>query len=331
MGEPRVSASPSVSDADADRSSGDSGGTASPLGRALVLMGDMWSVRIVLAIFRGNRRFQDLCAELNISDPVLARRLRALVEDGVCLTREYQSKPPRNEYLLTDAGLDLWRVMIAMWVWDRTWAGPQHRDAGTRLRHTTCGALTSPVFGCGHCGAIGLTARDVLGTVDDRLLMDVTSRRSRRSPAMSSPIDSAGVLGDRWSTLILSDAFMGSRRFGEFQARLEVSPVTLSDRLNLFVDTQMLSRESVSTGARRQEYRLTPKGLDFFSVTAMINDWAARWLSDDGQSGLSLVHGSCGTTLQPRFTCNTCNDELERREIAIVGRVPDAPVPSVGR
>lgn len=308
----------------------DSGGTASPLGRALVLMGDMWSVRIVLAIFRGKRRFQDLREELNISDPVLSRRLRGLVEDGVCLTREYQVNPPRNEYLLTEAGLDLWRVMIAMWVWDRTWAGPQHRDAGTRLRHTTCGATTSPVFGCGHCGAIGLTARDVRGTVDDRLLMDVASRRSRRSPAMSSPIDAAGVLGDRWSTLILSDAFMGSRRFGDFQTRLGVSPVTLSDRLNLFVDTQMLSRESVSEGARRQEYRLTPKGLDFFSVTAMINDWAMRWLSDDGQSGLSLVHGSCGATLEPRFTCNTCNEQLERREVVIARRATDSSAPGLG-
>ena len=297
--------------------------SASPLGRALVLMGDMWSIRIVREIFTGTRRFQDLRDALDISDPVLSRRLRGLVEDGVCLTREYQTKPPRREYLLTDAGLDLWRVMTAIWVWDRTWAGSRHRESGTRLRHTICGAMASPVFGCGHCGAIGLTARDVVGSVDDRLLMDVTGRRSRRSPAMTTPIDAAGVLGDRWSTMILSDALMGSRRFGDFLSRLEISPVTLTDRLNLFVETQMLSRESVSTGSRRQEYRLTPKGLDFFSVTAMINDWAARWLSDDGQSGLSLVHTSCAATLEPRFTCNTCNQELRRTDVEIVSPVAD--------
>lgn len=290
-------------------------GTSSPLGRALVLMGDMWSVRIVREIFGGTRRFQDLRTTLGISDPVLSRRLQGLVADGVCLTRPYQAKPPRHEYLLTDAGLDLWRVMLAMWSWDRTWAGPDHRDAGTRVRHLPCGALTTPIFGCGRCGAIGLTARDVLGSVDDRLLRDVTSRRSRRSPAMSSPIDAAGVLGDRWSTMILSDALLGSRRFGDFQERLGISPVTLTDRLHLFVQTQLMSRESVSTGARRQEYRLTPKGLDLFSVTTMINHWAQRWLSDDGESGLSLVHASCGEPLRPRFTCNTCNQELERREV----------------
>lgn len=289
--------------------------TASPLGRALVLMGDMWTVRLVRAIFNGQRRFQDLRDSLNISDPVLSRRLRSLVDDGLLQTRAYQSNPPRHEYLLTDAGIDLWRVMIALWTWDRTWAGPHHRDSDVLLRHRACGNFTRPVFGCGHCGAIGLTARDVEGRVDERLLLDVVSRRSRRSPVISGPIDAAGVLGDRWSTLILSDALMGSRRFSEFQAHLRISPVTLTHRLELFVETGMLSRESVATGGKRQEYRLTPKGIDFFSVTATINSWASRWLADDGQTGLSLTHLVCGAELEPQFTCNSCNGVLVRQEI----------------
>lgn len=296
--------------------------TASPLGRALVLMGDMWTVRLVRAIFTEQRRFQDLRVSLSISDPVLSRRLRSLVDDGLLFTRAYQSHPPRHEYLLTESGIDLWRVMIALWTWDRTWAGPNHRDAGMRLRHHTCGNSTRPVFGCGHCGAIGLTARDVKGSVDARLLLDVVSRRSRRSPAITGPIDASGVLGDRWSTLILSDALMGSRRFSEFQSHLKISPVTLTYRLELFVETGMLSRESVSTGGKRQEYRLTPKGIDFFSVTATINSWAAQWLADDGQSGLSLTHTACGAELEPQFTCNSCNGVLTRPEISFEG--PDA-------
>ena len=105
-------------------------GSASPLGRALVLMGDMWTVRLVRAVFADQRRFQDLRDALAISDPVLSRRLRGLVGDGLLTTREYQLKPPRSEYLLTEAGLDLWRVMVALWTWDRTWAGPHHPDAG---------------------------------------------------------------------------------------------------------------------------------------------------------------------------------------------------------
>ncbi|MCD9199861.1 winged helix-turn-helix transcriptional regulator [Aeromicrobium wangtongii] len=306
-----------------DVGAGEVEGTASPLGRALVLLGDMWTVRIVRAIFAEQRRFQDLRDSLRISDPVLSRRLRALVDDGLLHTRAYQSNPPRHEYLLTEAGIDLWRVMIALWTWDRTWAGGHHRDAALRLRHHACGHSTRPVFGCGSCGAIGLTARDVKGVVDDRLLLDVVSRRSRRSTAMSGPIDASGVLGDRWSTLILSDALMGSRRFSEFQSHLKISPVTLTQRLELFVETGMLTRESVTAGGRRQEYRLTPKGIDFFSVTATINSWAARWLSEDGESGLSLTHLACGAELDPQFTCNSCNKPLVRREIGFEGPEED--------
>lgn len=297
----------------------DARGSASPLGHALVLMGDMWTVRIVRSIFLGQRRFQDLRDSLEVSDPVLSRRLRSLVGDGILTTRVYQPNPPRHEYLLTDAGMDMWRVMIAIWGWDRTWAGPHHRDAGIELRHLVCGKTMRPVFGCGHCAAIGLTARDMRGSVEDRLLHDVTDRRSRRSPAVSSPIDASGVLGDRWSTMLLSDALMGTRRFSDFQTRLRVSPVTLTDRLALFVEAGMMTRESVSAGAKRQEYRLAPKGIDFFSVTATINSWAQQWLSEDGQSGLSLVHLACEHELEPRFTCNTCNGALARHEVVFEG------------
>ncbi|MDV8067456.1 helix-turn-helix domain-containing protein [Rhodococcus sp. IEGM 1366] len=282
----------------------------SALGRALVTLGDMWTVRILRSVFLGTRRFQELRDELDISDPVLSRRLRNLVEAGLLERVRYQTNPTRHEYLPTESGTDLWRIMVAIWAWDRTWASPRHRDAHIELTHQACGHQAQPIFGCGHCGAIGLTARDVRGSVDDRLLLDVRSERSRRSPVMSTPIDASEVLGDRWSTLVLSDALTGSHRFGDFQDRINISPVTLTDRLNLFVETGLMSREAISSGARRQEYRLTPKGLDIFSVFATINSWARQWLSENGSTGLSLTHISCGSELEPRFTCNTCNGVL---------------------
>ena len=288
---------------------------SSPIGHALVLIGDMWTVRIVRAIFRGTRRFQDLRDELNISDPVLARRLRSLIEDGVLATKIYSTNPPRSEYLLTEAGVDLWQVMIAMWTWDRTWTGPEHPLAGTTLKHLVCGSATRPVFGDRSCGAIGLTARDVTATVDEQVLLEATDRRSRRSPALRNPIDSAGVLGDRWSTLILADALMGSRRFSDFQARLGVSPVTLTRRLALFVEVGLFTHDIARDGGRRRIYTLTPKAIDFYSVFAAINRWAEKWQSEDGESGLRFEHRSCGNRLDPGFTCNACNKTLERQEV----------------
>jgi DNA-binding HxlR family transcriptional regulator len=288
---------------------------SSPIGHALVLIGDMWTVRIVRAIFRGSRRFQDLRDRLNISDPVLARRLRSLIDDGVLEQRSYSTNPPRSEYFLTEAGVALWQVMIAMWAWDRTWTGPDHELAGSELRHLTCGRSTRPVFGDRACGAIGLTARDVTASVDERVLLEATDRRSRRSPVPRSPIDSAGVLGDRWSTLILADALMGSHRFSDFQTKLGVSPVTLTRRLALFVEVGLFSHDIARDGGRRRVYTLTPKAIDFYSVFAAINRWAENWQSEDGESGLRFVHRACGQRLDPCFTCNACNQVLERNEV----------------
>lgn len=293
---------------------------ASPLGRALNLLGDMWTLRIVMLLFVGRRRFQDLREGLSISDPVLSRRLNSLVDSGILYTREYQNNPPRHEYLLTESGLDLWQVLVSLWVWDRRWAGYQHRDADTRMRHLTCGHVIRPVFGCGACGAIGVTIHDAAGKIDDNLLHDTDHRRSRRSPAMTTPIDGSEVLGDRWSIFLLSDAFTGTRRFNDFQARLNISPVTLTQRLATFTEAGLMTRNSVA-GGKRQEYRLTPKAFDFFDVTTTINFWAARRLSDDGHSGLSLTHIACEQELEPRFTCNACNVALERDTIRFEGTI----------
>ncbi|MFZ2175934.1 MAG: helix-turn-helix domain-containing protein, partial [Rhodococcus sp. (in: high G+C Gram-positive bacteria)] len=69
-------------------------------------------------------------------------------------------------------------------------------------------------------------------------------------------MDSTSVLADRWSIFILSAALQGIRRFNEFQDVLgSISPVTLADRLTVFVENGMLARVPVADGARRQEYR----------------------------------------------------------------------------
>lgn len=288
---------------------------AAPLGRALLLVGDFWTVQILQAVFVGRRRFQDIRDDLDISDPVLSRRLGALVADGVLRTSPYQERPVRHEYLLTDSGKDLWRVMVALWGWDRTWRGTPHRLAGVSLRHLSCGTTVTPVLGCEHCGTIGVTARDVTGTAEDRLLADLTQRRGRRSTVASEVLNSTSILGDRWSILVLSDALMGSRHFTEFRDRLDISPVTLNARLTSFVARGVMARVSMEAGAKRQVYKLTPMGLDFFSVTSMINNWAQTWLSEDGKSGLTLQHIACGHEFRPRFTCNLCHRPLGRDEV----------------
>lgn len=284
--------------------------TSSALGHALILAGDKWNLQIIRAVFDGAERFAHLRDELGISDAVLSHRLSRLTGDGILYAHRYSIAPPRNEYRLTDLGNDLWPTLVALWSWDRHWAP---RPPG-HLRHLACGHLVSPVFGCAGCAAIGVTARDVRTEVDAPLLVDVTDRRSRRTVKDDAPeTDSTSVLADRWSTFLLAAALEGNRRFGDFQARLgSISPVTLTDRLARFVDNGMLVRTPITDGARRQEYRTTPKSLDFFPVFATLNVWAALHLSADGRSGLTVVHRPGNHLLEPQYTCNACNAVLHR-------------------
>src|SRR5699024_7295798 len=136
---------------------------------------------------------------------VLSRRLVTLVDAGILTTSVYQDRPLRREYLLTEAGKDLWQVFIALWAWDRQWVPSPPGLAGVELRHLPCNNLVMPVMGCQACGAIGVTARDVTAVADPWTFGALTTR-GRRSSVASEVLTSTSVLGDRWSILVLAQA-----------------------------------------------------------------------------------------------------------------------------
>lgn len=289
------------------------------LGRSLVIVGDGWTLRILRSVFIGHRSFGALRRTLGISDAVLARRLSDLVSDRVLTHPADGPDPGMREYRLTDAGKDLWRVLVAIRSWDSAWVGTAHADAQIELVHHLCGHPTHPVLGCGACGAIGVHARDVTAHPDADLLRTVRPTRSRRTARGDGPVDAVHILGDHWAPLVLACALMGDMHFQDFQNSLDISSTTLTNRLKDFVDAGILTRTPHRQGGRRQIYRLTPAGLDFFPVAAMLNDWSRDWLADDHRSGLSLTHRTCGAELQPRFTCNSCNEVLRRTEVHFRG------------
>lgn len=289
------------------------------LGRAVVIVGDAWTLRIIRALFVGHRTFGALRTALGISDAVLSRRLADLVSADVLTHPDDDPRPGAREYRLTEPGKDLWRVMVTIWMWDRSWVGATHGDAQITLTHRGCGHATHPVLGCGACGAIGVHARDVTAHPDPDLLHRIRPTRSRRAAHSDGPADSSRVLGDHWATLVLACALMGDQRFQDFQDSLNISSTTLTNRLNDFTEAGILSRTAQRAGGRRQIYRLTPAGQDFFPVAAMLNDWSRTWLTDDGRTGLSLTHRACGTELHPQLTCNGCNAVLQRTEVRFQG------------
>jgi DNA-binding HxlR family transcriptional regulator len=106
---------------------------------------------------------------------------------------------------------------------------------------------------------------------------------------------SLGVLGERWTFLILREAFLGSTKFAEFRDRLGVAPDVLSDRLGTLVATGVLEREPYQEpGARaRFGYRLTPAGRELQVVLGALQQWGDTHLPrPEGPSMLRRVRGT---------------------------------------
>jgi DNA-binding HxlR family transcriptional regulator len=130
------------------------------IARALSVVGDRWTLLLVRDAFLGLTRFQEFEADLGIPKKVLTERLQRLVDEGIFERRLYQERPERHEYLLTEKGRGLWRVLAHLLMW-----GDQHYvdDAGPPriLRHRECGGRLDYGLRCKKCGAEIKDSRDV--------------------------------------------------------------------------------------------------------------------------------------------------------------------------
>ena len=96
------------------------------------------------------------------------------------------------------------------------------------------------------------------------------------------------VIGDRWTLLILRDAFRGVRRFDELQHDLGIARNVLTDRLHKLVDHGVLEKTPYQYRPARYEYRLTPKGVDLSPALVALMRWGDKWLSEDGRPPIVL-------------------------------------------
>src|SRR5262245_50856610 len=127
--------------------------------RTVSVIGDRWTLLILRDCFLRVRRFEEFQARLGITRHLLADRLRKLVRAGVLRKVLYQARPPRFEYRLTDKGLDLHGVMLALVHWgDVHMAGARGRPM--LYQHRACGHDFDPVLACSACGG-ALEPREV--------------------------------------------------------------------------------------------------------------------------------------------------------------------------
>ncbi|WP_144638828.1 winged helix-turn-helix transcriptional regulator [Bordetella genomosp. 13] len=105
---------------------------------------------------------------------------------------------------------------------------------------------------------------------------------------------SVDVMGDRWSLLIVRDAFDGLRRFSEFQRSLGVARNILADRLRGLVAAGILDMQEAADGSAYQAYVLTAKGESLFPVVVALRQWGERHLYARGERHSTLVDKRSG-------------------------------------
>ena len=96
-----------------------------PIARSLERVGEWWSILILRDAFNGLMRFDEFQENLGIAPNMLARRLKSLVEAGLLERRRYSERPPRDEYVLTQAGRDFRPVLWALLAWGNKHFAPE--------------------------------------------------------------------------------------------------------------------------------------------------------------------------------------------------------------
>jgi DNA-binding HxlR family transcriptional regulator len=121
------------------------------------------------------------------------------------------------------------------------------------------------------------------------------------------------VIGDRWVLLILQQCFLGVTGYEDFQHRLGIPRSTLSTRLRMLVEHNILSRAPSSNPKQRVDYRLTKKGVDLFDTALMALAWQQHWLPRFKHP--AVKHLSCGHPMTPKLVCHDCRQVVDARDV----------------
>jgi DNA-binding HxlR family transcriptional regulator len=126
------------------------------------------------------------------------------------------------------------------------------------------------------------------------------------------------VVGDRWTMLVVRDAFLGRRRFDDFQRSLGVARNVLADRLERLVDEGVLERRKYQDRPARFEYHLTQKGIDLWPVTVSLLKWGDRYEAGEAGPPRVVLHRACGGEIDERFRCKKCGTDLSHEDVEAV-------------
>lgn len=125
------------------------------------------------------------------------------------------------------------------------------------------------------------------------------------------------VVGDRWTLLVLREAFLGVRRFEVFRDRLGIARRVLTERLNHLTAEGMLEKRPYQLRPVRYEYRLTRKGLDFYPALLAMVHWGDAHYAGEAGPPLLHTHTGCGHDFRSVMTCSECGEALDARQVRV--------------
>ncbi len=143
-------------------------------------------------------------------------------------------------------------------------------------------------------------------------------RRTRFDDAPCPIARTADLIGDWWTPMVMREAFLGRRRFDEFQQALALSRGVLAQRLARLVDEGLLARRLYQERPPRHEYVLTEKGRAFYPVLAAMWRWGSDWLWQDGEHPpIELYDKETGRAVRPRVVDERTGVPIDVRQVRV--------------
>ncbi len=149
-------------------------------------------------------------------------------------------------------------------------------------------------------------------------------RRTRFEDAPCPIARTTDLMGDWWTPIVMREAFLGRRRFDDFQKALLVSRAVLSKRLTRLVDQGLLEKEEYEDRPKRYEYILTEKGRAFYPVLAAMWRFGEDWLWEEGaEPPLQIYDRESGEPVVPRVVNEKTGVPIDVRQLRLGWRRPE--------
>jgi DNA-binding HxlR family transcriptional regulator len=284
--------------------------------RTLDVVSDAWAFLILREAFFGTRTFEAFRSALEIPRATLTDRLRKLTRLEI-FRQVATHVGQRSEYRLTKMGFDLYPSFIALMQFGDRWLSVNKRPP-LILVHSPCGCESRPIVACSEClseiEARAVQYRDGPGAGRKPPKPGRNTRRasdgSRFMLGRPSSVSRAlQIIGDKWSFMVVREAFFGNRRYDKIQAELGIAPNILTDRLSRLVAQGIFHRRLYQRAPERYEYLLTDMGRDLYGPCVAMLTWGDRWHSK-GKLPLLLRHTKCGHDFHAAVICDKCHKPI---------------------